>query len=249
MRFQPPGKRPYFFIVLLAARISSAHLALAQSVPSTREEAQQQLKQEEEQRVMHVIPNFNTSNIPDAVPLSAGQKFQLAFRGAVDPFQFAAAGIDAAISQGRDGFAGYGLGAQGYAKRFGASYADSFDSAMIGNALLPALLHQDPRYFRRGTGSFSSRFFYALSTSVRCKNDRGKWVPNYSDVLGELAACGISNLYYPSTDRGVGLTFQRALTQSAEGAVGAVFFEFWPDISRKFMHNPLSKGTTSESAK
>lgn len=182
---------------------------------------------------MRIIPNFNTSFIPNAAPLSPGQKFQLAFRGAVDPFQFVAAGIDAAISQSRDGFSGYGEGAQGYGKRFGASYADSFSSGMLGNVLFPVLLRQDPRYFRKGTGSFTARFFYAVSTSVRCKSDKGKWAPNYSDLLGSLAAGGISNLYYPASDRGVGLTFQRAMTQSAEGAVGAVFFEFWPDISRK----------------
>jgi len=208
--------------------------ASEKSPASLHDEAEEQLKQEEAQRVMRIIPNFNTSFIPNAAPLSARQKFELAFRGAVDPFQFAAAAIDGAISQSRNGFDGYGEGAQGYAKRFGASYADSFDSAMIGNALLPVLLRQDPRYFRKGTGGFANRFFYAISTSVRCRNDKGKWVPNYSDLLGSLAAGGISNLYYPASDRGVGLTLQRAMTQAGEGAIGAVFFEFWPDISRKF---------------
>ena len=213
---------------------------------SVHEEAAAQLRAEEKQRLMKVIPDFNTTNNPDAAPLSAGQKFQLAFRGAIDPFQFAVAGIDAGFSQARNGFAGYSQGMSGYGMRFGASYADSFDNAMIGNALLPALLHEDPRYFRRGTGSFTSRFFYALSTSVRCRNDKGKWVPDYSDILGELASGGLSNLYYPRADRGVGLTFQRAMTQVAEGAVGAVFFEFWPDIARK---NPFRKPTPSETLK
>jgi len=225
---------------------SSSEVASAiQSSQSVHEEAEQQLKAEEKQRALKVIPDFNTTNIPDAAPLSPGQKFQLAFRGAIDPFQFVAAGFDAAFSQARDGFAGYGPGMAGYGQRFGASYADSFDSAMIGNALLPSLLHQDPRYFRKGTGSFPSRFFYALSASLRCKSDKGNWEPNYSDLFGAVAAGGISNLYYPRTDRGVGLTFQRALTQTAEGAIGAVFFEFWPDIARR---NPFRK-VPSETAK
>lgn len=252
MNFQLPYKPSCFLCSGLLAAVSLAHPAVAQTVVSSpsaaappiepaqslHQQAQEQLRQEEKQRVMKVIPDFNTSNIPDAVPLSPGQKFQLAFRGAIDPFAFVAAGLDAAFSQARDGFAGYGPGMAGYGQRFGASYADSFDSAMIGNALLPSLLHQDPRYFRRGTGSFGSRFFYALSTTVRCKDDRGRWVPNYSDIFGELAAGGISNLYYPRTDRGAGLTFERTLTQTAEGAIGAVFFEFWPDIARK---NPFHR--------
>lgn len=125
---------------------------------------------------------------------------------------------------------------QGYAKRFGAAYVDSFDGNMLGNALFPVLLHQDPRYFRKGTSSFTSRLLYAISTTVICKGDDGQWHPNYSNVLGNLTAGGISNLYYPSSDRGVELTFQRALTVSAEGAIGAAFYEFWPDISRKLFH-------------
>lgn len=188
---------------------------------------------QEHQRILGVMPNFNTSNVPDAEPLTARQKFELAAKGALDPFTFAVAGLDAGLSQAENNFPEYGQGGLGYAKRFGASYADSFDSTMIGNALFPVLLKQDPRYFRKGTGSFARRFLYAVMSTVKCKNDNGRWAPNYSNVLGNIAAGGISNLYYPPADRGAGLTFQRAATVTAEGALGAVFIEFWPDISRK----------------
>ncbi|MBV9405977.1 MAG: hypothetical protein JO211_11575 [Acidobacteriaceae bacterium] len=144
------------------------------------------------------------------------------------------------MSQWQNEYPGYGQGAQGYGKRMGAAYADSFDGTLLGNALFPALLHQDPRYFRKGTGSFSSRLLYAVSTTVICKGDNGHWQPNYSNVLGNLAAGGIANLYYPSSDRGVGLTFERSITVSAEGAIGAVVYEFWPDISRKLFHKQTS---------
>ena len=137
------------------------------------------------------------------------------------------------MNQWENEYPGYGQGAQGYGKRLGASYADNFDGTLLGGAVFPVLLHQDPRYFRKGSGSFKSRLFYAVSTTVRCKNDRGAWEPNYSNVLGNIAAGGISNLYYPSTDRGAGLTLERALTVTAEGAIGTVFVEFWPDISKK----------------
>lgn len=200
------------------------------------QKAEDQVHKEEHQRILGVAPNFNTSYIQDAEPLTAKQKFGLALHSALDPFTFVAAGFDAMLSQAENNFAGYGQGAEGYGKRFGASYLDSFDGTMIGNALFPAVLKQDPRYFRKGTGSFGSRFFHAVISTVECKNDNRKWAPNYSNILGNLAAGGISNLYYPRSDRGVGLTFERAAVVSGEGAIGSVFVEFWPDISRRLFH-------------
>jgi hypothetical protein len=180
-----------------------------------------------------VIPNFNTSFLHDAAALSRKQKFHLAFKSATDPVQFGVAAVDAGYSQLTNSFPGYHQGMEGYGKRFGAAYLDAFDGVMLGGAVFPVLLHQDPRYFRKGTGTVKKRLLYAISTTVICKNDNGKWGPNYSNVLGNLAAGGISNLYYPASDRGAGLTFQRAFTVTAEGALGAIFVEFWPDISRK----------------
>ena len=206
-----------------------------QSARKTAEQqrAEEELRQQKKQRILGVIPNFNTSYVQDAAALSPRQKFSLALKSAVDPFQFAAAAVDAGLNQWENEYPGYGQGAQGYGKRLGASYADNFDGTLLGGAVFPVLLHQDPRYFRKGSGSFKSRLFYAVSTTVRCKNDRGAWEPNYSNVLGNIAAGGISNLYYPSTDRGAGLTLERALTVTAEGAIGTVFVEFWPDISKE----------------
>jgi hypothetical protein len=206
-------------------------------MPSTAARAAAELKAEERQRILGVVPEFNTINIQNAAQLSAAQKFQLALKGEIDPFAFVAAGLYAGLSQWKKDSPEYGYGMTGYAKRFSASYLDAFDGAMIGDALLPALLHQDPRYFRQGTGPFASRLIHAVTSSYRCKDDSGKWTWNYSNVLGNLAAGGIANAYYPASDRGVGPTFERAFTVTAEGAIGAVFFEFWPDISRKlFTH-------------
>lgn len=196
----------------------------------------EQLKKQEHQRILGILPEFNTANLQDAARLTPRQKLRLAFHSATDPATIGISAVAAGISQWQDSYTGYGQGAEGYFKRFGASYADTFDGTMIGNAFLPILLHQDPRYFRKGTGSGSSRFWYAVATTIRCKNDDGRWVPNYSNVLGNLAAGGISNLYYPSSDRGAVLTVERALTVSAEGAIGAVLYEFYPDLQRHF-HN------------
>ncbi len=215
---------------------NSQVVPMAPTPQSQRDRAAKELRQQEHQRILGVIPNFNTTDIQDAAPLSPKQKFQLAFRSSIDPFEFFAAGALAGYGQATDDQAGYGQGAQGYGKRFGAAYADSVDGALWGNAIFPVLLHQDARYFRRGTGSFWSRFKYAVSTTVWTKNDNGTWGPNYSNVLGNIVAGGISNLYYPSDDRGVGLTFEGAATVTAEGALGSLGVEFWPDISRKLFH-------------
>ncbi len=200
------------------------------------ERAEQELQQQTKQRILGVIPNFGTTDVQNAAPLSAGQKFRLALRGALDPFSFVAAGIDAGFEQAGDGFEGYGQGAQGYFKRLGASYVDSFSGGIFGGAVFPSLLHQDPRYFRKGSGSFGSRLFYSISATVRAKNDSGHWAPNYSNILGNLAAGGLANLYYPGDERGFDLTIERALTVTAEGALGSIFVEFWPDISSRLFH-------------
>ncbi len=201
-----------------------------------REKAEEQLRQQEKQRILGVIPNFNTTDVQDAAPLSPGQKFHLAYRSAIDPFEFVAAGLLAGIGQATNNHAGYGQGFAGYSKRYGAAYADSADGVFWGNAVLPVLLRQDPRYFRMGHGSVRRRILYSISTTVWTKNDNGSWGPNYSNVAGNFISGGISNLYYPPEDRGLELTVDGALTVTAEGALGALGVEFWPDVSRKLFH-------------
>ena len=201
--------------------------------------AEQELHDEEKQRLLGVIPNFNTVIGGKAEPLSAGEKFRLFLKGSIDPFQFVGAGIDAAIEQGENEYPEYHQGFKGYAKRYGASFVDGFDGNLFGNAVLPSLLHQDPRYFRIGTGSIKHRLLLSMAASVRCKGDNGKWQPNYSNVIGNLIGGSISNFYYPAEDRGLGLTFERGLTVTAEGALGSLAVEFYPDIINHFRKKPL----------
>jgi hypothetical protein len=213
----------------------ATHPEQAQS-SSEYEQAEQQVHEEEHQRILGVVPNFYTSFYANNVVLSPGQKFRLAFANALDPVMFLAAGLDAGYEQATDQFEGYGQGMQGYGKRVGASYADTFDGILLGSAVFPVLLREDPRYFRKGTGSIGGRTFYAISTEFITKNDNGTWGPNYANVAGNLAAGGLSNLYYPKQDRGVGLTFERAAFDTIEGAMGAIVVEFWPDIVHHFSH-------------
>jgi len=131
------------------------------------------------------------------------------------------------VEQAQNHFREYGQGAQGYAKRFGAGYGDTLTGTFIGSAILPALLKQDPRYFYKGTGRMSSRALYAISNSVICKGDNRRWQPNYSNILGSLAAGGISNLYYPPQDRdGAELTFENAAIGIGGTAVSNLLQEF-----------------------
>jgi len=110
------------------------------STQSERDKAAEQVRQQEKQRIAGVVPNFNVSYNADAAPLSRTQKLQIALRTATDPVAFGIAGFDAGLSQAQNDFPGYGQGAQGYAKRFGASYADNFDGTLLGNAIFPILL-------------------------------------------------------------------------------------------------------------
>jgi hypothetical protein len=190
----------------VAANVTDVQVAL-----SRIQVAEAQVKDEERQRVLGVIPNFYVTYDPHPLALTSKQKFELAWKTTIDPVTFVIVGGIAGVQQAENTFSGYGQGAQGYAKRYGASYADVAVGTFIGSAILPSLLKQDPRYFYKGTGSKRSRILYAIANSVICKGDNGHWQPNYSNVLGNLAAGGISNLYYPSQNRnGAGLTFENA---------------------------------------
>jgi hypothetical protein len=211
-----------------------------------RQKAEQQIQQQKQQRILGIVPQFNTSYINNAVSLTAGQKMRLAFASSVDPFSFGAAFVVAGLHEALNEDPGFGWGAEGYFKRSGAAYLDSFNGTMIGNGIFPSILHQDPRYFRLGYGSFHHRLFYAIATSYICKGDNGKWQPNYSNVAGNIVAGAISNLYYPSQNSGWGQTISNGLIVTTEGTVGGVFQEFWPDISRKFLHQDPTHGLDAQ---
>jgi Carboxypeptidase regulatory-like domain len=219
-----PGEAYVTPIIMLAiaTQVTEVHVGLTPD-----ELAEVQVKEQEKQRVLGFIPNFYVSYVPNAAPLSPKRKFQLAWKSASDPVTFAAVGFVAGLDQAGDRWGAYGQGAQGYAKRFGATYADVFVGTFIGSAALPSLLKQDPRYFYKGTGTKRARILYALANSVICKGDNGNWQANYSSIAGNLAAGGISNLYYPAKDRnGVGLVFSNALIRIGETAVANIFQEF-----------------------
>ncbi|HKF47246.1 MAG TPA: hypothetical protein VKB38_07795 [Terracidiphilus sp.] len=211
------------------------------------QKAHQQVQEEEQQRILGVLPNFGTTYRSDAVSLTAGQKIGLAFRSATDPATFGISFIVAGYHEANDDYPEFGWGAEGYFKRAGAAYLDAFDGAMIGNGILPAIFHQDPRYFRLGHGSTVHRTLYAMSTTFMCKHDNSRrWEPNYSNVGGNLIAGAISNLYYPGQNSGWEQTVESGLIVTVEGMAGGVFDEFWPDISRKLFHKDPTHGLDAQ---
>jgi hypothetical protein len=211
----------------------TVHTEVVVTVPQ-EEVAEEQIKAQEKQRILAVIPNFLVSYVPNAAPLTSKQKFQLAWKTMIDPVTFGLTGITAGVQQAQNDFSAYGQGAQGYAKRFAASYADDATGTFIGGAILPSLLKQDPRYFYKGTGSTGSRILYAISSSVICRGDNLSRQPNYSGILGSMASGGISYLYYPAKDRGVALVFENVLVGIGETGIVNLFQEF---VIRKFTSN------------
>jgi hypothetical protein len=203
--------------------------------------AEEQLKAQEKQRVMGVMATFNTTTNQDAIPLSPGQKFKLFFKSTTDPWPFLLAGAVAGIGQADNSYPTWGQGAQGYAKRFGAAFSDAFIGNFFGNAVLPVVLHEDPRYFQKGTGSKTKRFLWAASSTFWCKRDNGKWGPNYANVGGNMIGAAIARAYYPPTERTVGDVIGDGLTVSAEGIVGAELIEFWPDMVRHYREKKAAK--------
>ncbi len=189
------------------------------------EVATEQFKAEEKQRVFGIIPNFYVSYESDAAPLTTKMKFELAIRVSVDPVTAAGVGLVSASRQATNS-PKYGQGWGAYGERFGATAADGFSDIMIGGAILPSLLRQDPRYFYQGTGTTGSRIRHAMFSPFVAKGDSGKWQPNYSSLGGDLASSALSNLYYPQSNRGAGLVFGNFAIGTAERVGASLAQEF-----------------------
>jgi len=187
--------------------------------------ATEQLKAEEHQRVLGFVPNFYVSYEKDPAPLTAKMKFQLALKVSTDPVT--AAGVLAMVGFRQAGDSiHYGQGWDAYGKRLGATAANNFSNIMIGGAILPSLLHQDPRYFYQGSGTTGSRIRHAMFSPFITRSDSGKEMPNYSSIGGDLAAAGLANLYFPRSDRGAGLVFGNFAIGTAERIGASLAQEF-----------------------
>ncbi|MGA8438864.1 MAG: carboxypeptidase-like regulatory domain-containing protein [Candidatus Sulfotelmatobacter sp.] len=218
--------KPGQYVILTVSRLRIATALTQVDVGySDVEIATEQVKAEEQQRIFGFIPNFYVEYDPNAAPLTTKLKFQLAAKVSYDPVTLVGVGLFAAANQAGDR-PNYPQGAKGYAERYGAVHADGVTDIMIGGAVLPSLLHQDPRYFYQGTGSTKSRVLHALRSSFVCKGDNGRWEPNYSTVGGDLASAALSNTYYPASNRGVGLFLSNFFIDTGQRAAANLAQEF-----------------------
>jgi hypothetical protein len=220
-----PGQ--YFILTGIELHIEQALTTVTvTSTAATPEEiATEQVKAEEHQRVFGFIPNFLVEYDPNAAPLTPKLKFQLASKVIFDPVTVAGVAAYAGINQAGNR-PNYPQGWKGYGERFGALYADGVTDIMFGGAILPSLLHQDPRYFYQGTGTTNSRLRHAVFSSFICKGDNGRWQPNYSTVGGDLASAALTNAYYPRSNRGAGLFLSNFLIDTGQRALANVAQEF-----------------------
>jgi len=217
---------PGQYMILTDCKLRVSQVATTVNVAYRPEEvAYEEVKTEEKQRVFGIIPNFYVVYDSNPVPLTTRLKFHLALETATDPFSVSGVGAFAAINQAGD-TPNYGQGWKAYGERIGAAAGDGFSDIMIGGAILPSLLHQDPRYYYQGTGTTKSRVLHAISYPFICRGDNGKRQPNYSSVGGDLGSAALSNLYYPPSDRGANLVFQNFAITTGERMLSTLVQEF-----------------------
>lgn len=216
----------FHFVTDIRLQLLGEATSITVTASSPEEIATQQVQIEEQQRVLGFIPNFYVVyDAKNAVPLTTKLKFQMAYRVSIDPVSFFGAAFLGAIDQAADN-PNYPQGWGGYGERVGSIYADGFTDIMFGGAILPSLLHQDPRYFYQGTGTVKSRALHAMSNPFICRGDNGKLQPNYSSIGGDLISSALSNVYYPPSNRGAAFTFEGVAIATAERTVSSLIQEF-----------------------
>lgn len=190
-------------------------------------------------RVLGILPNYRSGEESDPfTPLSVRRKFYIGYKDSTDyPIFFVAGGL-AVLGQMVDQHPQFGQGLKGYGKRLGGSVADQLIGNMLTESVMPSLLREDPRYFRRGRGGVWSRAGYAASRVFVARNDHGKWTFNAAEVSGNAISAAVGNAYYRG-ERRLGNNVERFYSQMATDAFSQILKEFWPDIKRKyFTHSP-----------
>jgi hypothetical protein len=239
-----------FFILLLsmfAAIVSRAQesagtqpqstqaVGLEQAAPVAQQAppAKSQKPEEEHPRLFWILPTYTVADSKSARPLTARGKFRLFVKDKTDPFTIGWEAFEAGLAQANNDFPGYGQGAAGYGKRFGAGLADETAAGFFGTFLFPSVLHQDPRYYRLGAGPFKRRLGHALIRPVLTHKDSGGRAFNWSGMLGSIATSSLSNAYYPEENRGAGTTFSRVAMSIPFSMIDELVNEFGPDLEKK----------------
>lgn len=228
--------------VFLVTSPGSSVCAQAQNPSAQTESAPMAEADQKPERIFGVVPTYTITNARNARSLKSSEKFKLFYQTTLDPFPTVAYALQAGVSQASDTHNGYGQGAAGYAKRFGAALGDGTSARFFSTYAFPSLLHQDPRYFRKGQGGGWSRTGYAISRGFVTRSDSGSTQPNWSNMLGKLAGGALSNAYYPVEDRGAELTFTRVVISLGFQTLGNLGIEFWPEIRQKLFKGGKNQG-------
>jgi hypothetical protein len=229
-------------LALIAILIFCASLACGQgkSPPDESQNSRHQKTSKKHEGILGLVPTYDVIDVKHARPLTPSEKFRMAIQDSVNPFEFAEAAVKAEYYRGTNPQKKIGYGGVGYLKQFGASYLDEVSGNMFGTFLYPSLLHQDPRYFRKGDGPIAGRIAYALSRVFVTRNDAGGKQFNASRVLGSASSTILSNAYYPPRARGVGITLGNIGWSLLGNGASNIFKEFWPDIAQRLAksHQP-----------
>jgi hypothetical protein len=191
-----------------------------------------------DKRIFGVLPNYRTANATAVyMPITVKRKFTIAAKDSFDYPLVGLAAVIAAWGQADNSHPEFGQGWAGYGRRVGTAYADQAIGNMMTEGIFPSMLHEDPRYFRRGYGGVWSRTWYAATRVFVTKTDAGGTRFNFSELLGNATGTAISNAYYPDT-RDVGDNVEKLGSQIGIDAVSQVLKEFWPDVKHKLFHGP-----------
>ena len=192
----------------------------------------------QDKRIFGVLPNYRTAEGSQPYQrLTVKRKFYIAMKDSFDWPNYLLGGAFACLYQLEDSNPSFGEGMKGYAHRYVTAYADQVIGNMLTEGALPALLHDDPRYFRIGEGSKWHRAGYAATRIFVTHTDKGGTRFNTSEVLGNAMTATLANAYYPD-NRSVSDTLQRLYVQLGTDSFSNVLKEFWPDIKRKYWHKP-----------
>lgn len=191
----------------------------------------------EETHILGIVPDYDTVRNSAGIiqPISARTKFWLATEDVFDPFSFAITGLYAGASQAVHQYREFGQGTQGYAKRYAGAFADGAIGNYMTEAVFPAMLHQDPRYFRMGPAAgFWKRIGYSASRVAVTRSDAGRRQFNFSEIVGNGVAAGISAAYYPPSSRHPEEVCEKWALNIGSDAGFNILKEFWPDMRQKF---------------
>ena len=211
--------------------------ASADTTPLPSSSAGNTTEGKQSKRILWIFPNYRAVSANTQLPpLSVKEKFWLATKDSFDYSSFVTAGIIAGFGQARNSTPEFGQGAKGYGRYYWHAVADQAVGNYFTEAIMPAIMREDPRYYTLGNGSFLKRTGYALSRLVVTRTNSGGRSFNFSEIVGNGAGAGVSNLYYPSGERTWTKTGQKWVEQIGLDGAFNILKEFWPDINQRVFH-------------